>query len=70
MESKFLSTSLRCKLSYLASIGSKIEGDKLGFGVNLFSGEKTLCEWFSEEYINSEIMARNKQYEYMEFIQE
>ena len=54
----------------LASIGSKIEGDKLGFGVNLFSGEKTLCERFSEEYINSEIMARNKQYEYMEFIQE
>lgn len=47
----------------LASINCQIENNKLGFGVNLFSEEKTLCERFPEEYINSKIMERNKQYE-------
>ena len=28
----------------LASIGVKIEGEKLGLGTNMFSGEKTLFE--------------------------
>lgn len=50
----------------LASIGCTIKDDKLGFGVNLFSNEKTLCERFQEEYINSQIMSRNKQYESLE----
>ncbi len=54
----------------LAALGCKIAGNKLGFGVNLFSEEKSLCERYSEEYINSEIMARNRQYESMEFISE
>ena len=46
----------------LASIGCTIKDDKLGFGVNLFSDKKTLCECFQEEYINFQIMYRNKQY--------
>lgn len=51
----------------LASIGCTIKDDKLGFGVNLFSNEKTLCERFPENYINSQLMARNKQYESLEY---
>lgn len=51
----------------LAAMGCEIKGEKLGFGVNLFSKEKTLCERFDEEYINYEIMKRNRQYEEMEF---
>ena len=44
-----------------------IKDDKLGFGVNLFSNEKTLCERFPENYINSQLMTRNKQYESLEY---
>ena len=51
----------------LASIGCTIKDDKLGFGVNLFSNEKTLCERFPENYINSQLMMRNKQYESLEY---
>ena len=51
----------------LASIGCTIKDDKLGFGVNLFSNEKTLCERFPENYINSQLMTRNKQYESLEY---
>ena len=39
----------------LASLGAKIEGNKLGLGVNLFSTEKTLLEKFGFEYVNNEI---------------
>lgn len=51
----------------LAAAGCKIKGDRLGFGVNLFSQEKTLREKFSMDYINSEIMANSIQYRDMEF---
>lgn len=51
----------------LAAAGCKIKGDRLGFGVNLFSQEKTLRERFSMDYINSEIMANSIQYRNMEF---
>ena len=54
----------------LSAMGCEIKGDKLSFGVDLFSGEKTLCERFDENYINSQIMARNLQYEQMEFMLE
>ena len=50
----------------LAALGCTIPGDRLGFGVNLFSGEQTLCERYPEEYINAELMTRNKQYEALE----
>ena len=50
----------------LASLGCEISGNRLGFGVNLFSDEKTLTERFSEEYINENLMKRNRQYENLE----
>lgn len=50
----------------LAALGCDIKENKLGFGMNLFSGEKTLCERYSEDFINSKIMERNIQYETME----
>ena len=46
----------------LASIGCTIKDDRLGFGTNLFSQEKTLCERFPEEFINTKLMERTKQY--------
>lgn len=49
--------------SILASIGCDIQNDRLGFGTNLFSTKKTLLERYSEEYINTQIMKRNSQYE-------
>ena len=52
----------------LSAIGCDIEGNKLGFGVNLFCDEKTLCERFSIDYLNSEIMVRNRLYENMEYM--
>lgn len=51
----------------LASIGCTIKDDKLGFGINLFSNKETLCERYSEKYINTELMTRNNQYENLEF---
>lgn len=41
--------------SMLASIGVKIEGNKLGLGVNLFSDEKTLIEEYGLDYVNNEL---------------
>ena len=52
-----------------AALGCDIKENKLGFGMNLFSGEKTLCERFSEDFINSKIMERNIQYETMEQVE-
>ncbi len=49
----------------LAALGCEIPQNRLGLGVNLFSEEKTLCERYSEDYINKEIMNRNIQYESM-----
>lgn len=39
----------------LASIGCEIEGERLGLGTNLFSGEKTLTEKYGADYINAEL---------------
>ena len=46
----------------LAALGCSITDNRLGFGVNLFSDEKTLCERYSEEYINEKLMERTIQY--------
>lgn len=54
----------------LSSMGCTIKGDRLGFGVNLFGTEKTLCEKYSEEYINTKLMERNRQYEEMDYTPE
>ncbi len=39
----------------LASLGAEIEGNKLGLGVNLYSGEKTLLEKLGFEYVDEEL---------------
>lgn len=50
----------RCATSFdiyptiLASMGANIEGNRLGFGVNLFSGEKTIPEEIGLEKFNLE----------------
>jgi len=43
----------------LAALGVKIEGNRLGLGVNLFSGEKTLIEKHDIDYINNEIAKKS-----------
>lgn len=39
----------------LAAMGFTIEGDRLGLGTNLFSGEETLAEQLGFDYINTEV---------------
>ena len=46
----------------LASLGVKIEGNKLGLGVNLFSNEKTLLEKLGKEKFNSELKSKSVYY--------
>ena len=46
----------------LASMGVKIEGERLGLGTNLFSGKKTLIEEFGFDYVNEEIKKNSKFY--------
>lgn len=45
----------------LASMGVKIEGERLGLGTNLFSGEKTLIEKYGYDYVNTEL-SKNSDY--------
>jgi len=47
----------------LAALNVRIEGDKLGLGVNLFSEEKTLLEEFGIEKFNSEISRKSFYYD-------
>ena len=46
----------------LASMGCKIEGDRLGLGVNLFSGSSTLCEQHGTDWLNTEIKKGSSYY--------
>ena len=46
----------------LASMGVKIEGDKLGLGTNLFSEEQNLIEKYGYDYINDELAKRSSFY--------
>lgn len=46
----------------LASIGAKIEGERLGLGTNLFSGEETLIEKYGYEKIKKELERRSNYY--------
>ena len=39
----------------VASIGIKIEGDRLGIGTNLFSGRKTVFEEYGIDFVNNEL---------------
>jgi len=49
----------------LASLGVKIEGNKLGLGVNLFSEEKTLIEKLGYEYMQEELAKKSFFYDNM-----
>lgn len=46
----------------LSALGCKIKNNKLAFGVDLFSDEKTLCERYDIDYLNSELMKNSVQY--------
>ena len=48
-------TTLDMYPTILASIGAKIEGNRLGLGTNLFSSRKTLEEEFTLGYVNNEL---------------
>ena len=61
-----LFSSLDMFPTILAAMGCSIDGNRLGFGVNLFSGERTLCEKYGEDYLNAELMRRNRQYAALE----
>ena len=39
----------------VAALGGKIEGNRLGIGTNLFSGEKTVFEQYGVDYVNNEL---------------
>lgn len=46
----------------LAAMGVDIEGDKLGLGVNLFSGKKTLVEQYGFKKLNQEVKRKSAFY--------
>ena len=46
----------------LAAMGFEIEGNRLGLGTNLFSGEETLAERLGFEYINKEVSKSSAYY--------
>ena len=46
----------------LASMGVKIEGERLGLGTNLFSGKKTLIEEMGYEKFNEELSKKSNYY--------
>lgn len=52
----------------LASIGAKIEGNKLGFGVNLFSDEETLIEKIGKTNFDNELLKSSDYYDNYIFI--
>ena len=46
----------------LASIGAKIEGERLGLGTNLYSGIPTLAEEYGISYLNEELAKNSRFY--------
>ena len=46
----------------LASIGAEIEGERLGLGTNLFSGEPTIIEKYGYEFVCDELSKRSNYY--------
>ena len=73
-------TSVDMYPTTLASLGVKIDGDKLGLGVNLFSSEQTLSEKLEFDYFYEELnkksffydndLLRNSYYKMQEKINE
>ncbi len=54
----------------LSSIGFEIEGNKIGFGVNLYSGEKTLTELLGRSNFDKELKKSSDYYNKNIFIKE
>ena len=48
--------------SIVASLGIKIDGNRLGIGTNMFSGEQTLVERDGISVVNSELSERSQFY--------
>lgn len=48
-------TQLDMLPSTIASLGAKIDGDRLGLGTNLFSNKKTLAEKFGTDFLKTEL---------------
>lgn len=46
----------------LSSMGVSIEGNRLGLGVDLYSGEKTLAEEYGMDYLNVELQKNSDYY--------
>ena len=46
----------------LAALGAKIEGNRLGLGVNLFSGDETLAEKYGFDELQSRLLAPSNMY--------
>ena len=46
----------------LAALGVRIEGDKLGIGVNLFSDEETLTEKYGYDYLENQLQKKSDYY--------
>lgn len=46
----------------LSAMGVKIEGNRLGIGTDLFSGEKTVIEEYGLDYSNNELMKKSEYY--------
>lgn len=59
---KRIFTSLDMFPTTLASLGVKIEGERLGLGTNLFSNEKTLAEELSLEVLDEELKKKSDYY--------
>ena len=57
-----LYTTLDIFPTTLASLGAKIEGDKLGLGTNLYSDKKTIVEEYGYKYIFKELNKRSTFY--------
>ena len=46
----------------IASLGFKIEGNRLGLGTNLFSKEETLLEKYDYDYLNKELKKKRSSF--------
>ena len=47
----------------VAALGGRIEGERLGLGTNLFSGEKTILEQYGKKYVNTELSKGSRFYD-------
>ncbi|RGZ18890.1 hypothetical protein DW775_00890 [Agathobacter rectalis] len=54
--------SVNREYTTLAALGVQIEGNKLGLGVNLYSGEQTLVEQYGKDYLDIELLKDSKLY--------